>query len=151
VSESFRRSRGRKVLSRASANELGSVGHLVVDARRREVAAIVVGRGKNAKIVEWAQLSGFGPDAVIVVDEGALRPPADRREHAAASGKLEMLGKRTLSEWGNGLGEIEDVTFDLDTGALDDLVIGERRVPARFLLGSGSYAVVLEEPKDPSS
>jgi sporulation protein YlmC with PRC-barrel domain len=85
----------------------------------------------------------------MVVDEGALRPPADDRERSAADGKLELVGRRALSERGNELGTIDDVTFDADTGALVDLVIGERSVPAGSLLGSGSYAVVLDKSQEP--
>ncbi len=150
MSESFRRSSGRKVLSRASAQELGAVSHLLVNARQRQIAAVLIGRGKKAQLVEWPQLSGFGPDAIMVVDEGALRPPADDRERAAAEGKLDLVGKRALSERGNELGEIDDVIFDADTGALEDLVIGDRRVPAGSLLSIGSYAAVLDESQDPS-
>jgi uncharacterized protein YrrD len=150
VSESFQRSAGRKVLSRSSAKELGAVSHLLVDARQRRIAAILIGRGKKAQIVEWAQLSGFGPDAVMVVDEGALRPPADDRERAAAGGKLELVGKRVLSERGNELGELDDVTFDPETGTLEELLIDARRVQAGSLLGCGSYAAVLDESEEPS-
>jgi sporulation protein YlmC with PRC-barrel domain len=150
VSESFQRSAGRKVMSRSSAKELGAVSHLLVDAQQRQIAAVVIGRGKKAQLVEWAQLSGFGPDAVMVVDEGALRPPADDRERAAAEGRLELVGKRALSERGNELGKLDDVTFDADTGALEDLLIGDRRVHAGSLLGSGSYAAVLDESQEPS-
>jgi sporulation protein YlmC with PRC-barrel domain len=149
VSESFRGSSGRKVMSRASADELGSVGHLLVDAQQRRVAAVVIG-SKKGQLVDWAQLSGFGPDAVMVVDEDALRPPADDRERAATEGSLDLVGKRALSERGNELGQIDDVTFDADTGALEDLLIGDRRVPAGSLLGSGSYAAVLDESQEPS-
>ena len=117
MSESFRGSSGRKVMSRASANEVGSVGHLLVDAQQRRVAAIVIGHGKKAQLVDWAQLSGFGPDAIMVVDEAALRPPADDRERAA----------------------------------LEDLLIGDRRVPAGSLLGNGSYAAVLDESQESST
>jgi sporulation protein YlmC with PRC-barrel domain len=148
VSESFRRAIGRKVVSRASAKELGTVGHLLVDAWQREISAVVIGRGKKARLVEWAQLSGFGPDAVMVRDEGDLRPPADDRERDGVDGKLDLLGKRALTERGNELGEIDDVTFDPDTGALEDLVIGDRRVPAGALLGNGSYAAVLDKSQE---
>ncbi len=150
MSESFKRSAGRKVMSRSSAKELGSVSHLLVDAQQRRIAAVVVGRGKKAQLVDWAQLSGFGPDAVMVVDDGALRPPADDRERAAAEGNLELVGKRALSERGNELGELDDVTFDADSGVLEELVIGDRRVPAGSLLGSGSYAAVLDQSQEPS-
>ncbi len=69
MSESFQSSAGRKVVSRSSAKELGSVSHLIVDARQRRVVAVVIGRGKKAQLIDWAQLSGFGPDAVMVGDE----------------------------------------------------------------------------------
>jgi sporulation protein YlmC with PRC-barrel domain len=138
-------------MSRASANEVGSVGHLLVDAQQRRVAAIVIGHGRKAQLVDWAQLSGFGPDAIMVVDEAALRPPADDRERAAVEGSLELVGKRALSERGNELGQIDDVTFDAATGALEDLLIGDRRVPAGTLLGNGSYAAVLDESQESST
>jgi sporulation protein YlmC with PRC-barrel domain len=150
VSESFRGSSGRKVMSRASADEVGSVSHLLVDADQRRVVAVIIGHGKKAQLIDWSQLSGFGPDAVMVVDENSLRPPADDREHAATEGNLELLGKRALSERGNELGQIDDVTFDAATGALEELLIGDRRVPAGTLLGSGSYAAVLDESQEPS-
>lgn len=149
MSESFRVSMGRKVVSRASAKELGAVGRLLVDAEQRQISAVVIGRGKRARLVEWSQLSGFGPDAVMVVDEGALRSPTDDRERDGIDGKLDLLGKRTLSERGNELGKIDDVTFDTGTGRLEDLVIGDRRIPAGALLGSGSYAVVLDRSQEP--
>jgi sporulation protein YlmC with PRC-barrel domain len=143
VSESFRGSSGRKVISRASAKHLGDVSHLLIDPEQRNVAAVVIGHGRKVQLVDWAQLIGFGPDAVVVADEGALRPPGDQRERDAVEGKLELVGKRAISELGNELGKVDDVTFDVDSGALRDLLIGDRRLPAGSLLGSGSYAVVL--------
>jgi uncharacterized protein YrrD len=120
----------------------------VLDAHQRQVVAVIIGRGKKAQVVEWAHLSGFGPDAVMVGDEGSLRAPADDRERAAADGELEAVGKRTLTETGNELGELDDVTFDSDTGAIETLLIGDREIPAAALLGSGSYAVVVDASQD---
>ena len=145
MSESFRDSTGRKVISRATAKHLGDVSHFLVDAEQRRVAAVFIGRGKNVRLVEWAQVSGFGPDAVMVADGDSLRPPGDDRERDTAEGKLELVGKRVLSERGNELGKVDDVTFDAGSGALKDLVIGDRRLPAGSLLGIGSYAVVLDD------
>lgn len=144
MSDSLRQANERKVVSRATARDLGAVSHLLVDAGRRRVATIVIGRGKRARLVEWEQLSSFGPDAVMVADEASLRPPGDDRERAGADGKLEMVGKRALTERGNDLGTIYDVTFDAETGALEMLQIGERGIPSGSLLGSGPYAVVLD-------
>jgi uncharacterized protein YrrD len=149
MSESFRNAIGRKVVSRASAQKLGAVDHLLIDDQQRRVASVVVGRGRKAQLVDWGQLSGFGPDAVMVADETSLRVPADDRERGAAEGKLELVGKRALSELGNELGAIDDVTFDSDSGALEDFVIGDRRISAGSLLGSGSYAAIIDKSQDP--
>ena len=145
MSDSFRQAAGRKLIGRTSAQELGTVAHLLVDAHRRHIAAVVVGRGKRARLVDWDALSGFGPDAVMVGDDGALRPPADDRERLAADGKLELLGRRALTELGNEIGVVDDVTFDTGTGALESLQVGDREVPAGAMLGCGSYAVVLAD------
>ncbi len=143
MSDSFLRSAGRKVISRASAQELGVVGHLLVDCDTLTIAALTIGKGKKAQLVDWAQVSGFGPDAVMVIDEGSLRSPATERERNAADGKLELVGKRVLSEIGNELGTLDDVSFEPSTGALEVLRVANRDFEASTLLSSGSYAVVL--------
>lgn len=141
--DTFRQVVGRKIVSAASAERLGSVGHLVLDPSLRRVGSIAVGRGRKAAIVEWRALRGFGPDAVMVAADDALRPPADDRERHSAS-KLDPVGKRILSAHGNELGVVDDVTFDTETGAVQALVAGLREIPASALLGCGSYAVVVE-------
>ena len=149
MSDSIRRATGRKVVSRTSARELGVVDHVLVDAEQRRITAVIVGRGRRARLVDWAEVSGFGPDAVMVHDEGALRPPADNRERAAVDGSLDLVGRRALTERGNELGTLQDVTFDPESGALEMLQIGDREIPAGSLLGSGPYAVVLEAGQEP--
>ena len=148
MSERFAAASGRKIVSRTSAEELGNLAHIVVDVKRRQVASLVVGKGRKALLIDWEQVSGFGPDAVMVADESALHPPRDDREHAAASGKLELVGKRALSDMGNDLGTVTDVVFDPVTGALENLVLGDRETPAASLLGVGSFAVIVREPAD---
>jgi sporulation protein YlmC with PRC-barrel domain len=138
---------GRKVVSRTTAEELGDLVQIVIDVKRRQVTSLVVGKGRKALLVDWEQISGFGPDAVMVADDDALHPPRDDHEEAAADGKLELIGKRTLSDAGNALGEISDVIFDTDSGAVETLVIGDRELPAKSLLGVGSYAAVVTAPK----
>jgi sporulation protein YlmC with PRC-barrel domain len=143
MSETFRAAVGRKAVSRASAEDLGPVRHLVVDVAHKRVSAVVIGKGRKARIVDWSDLSGFGPDAVMVVDDGALRVPVDDHEKAAVDGKLDLVGKRALSDLGNELGKVDDVVFDPSTGQLESLVVGDQEHPAAALLGAGSYAAVL--------
>lgn len=117
---------------------------MVLDASRRHVAAVVVSkRKKHGSLVDWDHVTGFGPDAVMVDSEEALRPPADDQEQAAADGKLKLVGKLALSETGNQQGPITDVEFDPDSGNIGSVLGGEERLPTSDLLGIGSYAAVL--------
>jgi uncharacterized protein YrrD len=146
MSERFTAATGRKMVSRASAEELGSLAHLVVDVPDRKVTSLVMGKGRKAALVDWDQVTGFGPDAIMIAEENAVHPPRDDHEKAGADGKLELLGMRVLSDMGEGLGEVTDVVFDPASGALETLVIGDREVPAESILGAGSYAVVVKAP-----
>jgi sporulation protein YlmC with PRC-barrel domain len=148
VSERFAAAFGRKLVSRSSAEELGDLTHVVVDVKERRVTSLVMGKGRKAVLVDWDQVSGFGPDAVMVVDESALHAPRDEHESAAADGKLELVGKRVISDMGEGMGEASDVVFDPDSGAVETLVVGERELPASSILGAGSYAVVVRAPAE---
>jgi sporulation protein YlmC with PRC-barrel domain len=144
VSERFTAVVGRKLVSRESAEELGALRLLVVDTGQRKIASLVTGKGRKALLVDWEQVSGFGPDAVMVADESALHAPRDDHESAAAAGKLELLGKRVLSDRGEELGEASDVVFDPASGVVETLVVGEHELPAASLLGAGSYALVVK-------
>jgi sporulation protein YlmC with PRC-barrel domain len=143
MSERFTAATGRRVVSRTSAEEVGSLAHIVIDAERRQVAMLVIGKGRKARLVAWEKVSGFGPDAIMIADERALQEPRDDREQAAADGNLELVGKRVLSDTGNDLGKVTDVVFDPDTGAIESIAVDERESPADSLLGAGTFAVVL--------
>jgi uncharacterized protein YrrD len=143
VSETFRAAIGRKVVSRASAEELGRLTHLVVDVGGRRVASLVVGKGRRARLVDWEHLSGFGPDAIVIDDEASLRPAAEPWEKEATHGARGLLGMRALSELGNAAGAIDDVVFDPETGEISGIVVGQREHAGTELLGAGSYAVIL--------
>lgn len=149
MSDSFKRASGRKVISRANAQEVGAIAHLLVDSERQAVVALIIGKGRRAELIDWDKVTGFGPDAVMVAEQGAVRPPADDRERLAASGGLDLVGRRALSDKGTSLGTIDDVSFDPSTGELEVLHIGNREIPARTMLGSGSYATVLSADESP--
>jgi uncharacterized protein YrrD len=148
MSDGFAAADGRRVVSRTSADELGDLAHLVVDTKQSRVTALIVGKGRKALVVDWENVTGFGPDAVMVADESALHPPRDDRERAAADGMLEFVGMRVLSDRGNDLGTIDDVVFDPVTGVIETLVVGDREVPAASLLGVGSFAAIVQAPAE---
>jgi sporulation protein YlmC with PRC-barrel domain len=146
MSERFAAAAGRNVVSRASAEELGKLTHFVVDVERRQVVSLVVGKGRKAQLVDWTNVSGFGPDAVIVADETSLYSPRDDGEQAAAAGKLDLVGKRALSDVGNELGTVTDIAFDPESGALETVLLKDLEEPATALLGAGSFAAIIRAP-----
>ena len=150
MNETFTAAVGRKVVSRANATEVGSLSRLVVDVDTRQVTILVLGKGRKARIVDWTALTGFGPDAVIVADDGAVREPTNESETAAVGGTFELVGKRALSERGTELGKVDDVVFDPETGALEKLLVDGIEHPASTLLGNGSYAAVLDATTHPN-
>lgn len=135
---------GRPVISRASAEPVGTLRHVVIDVARRRIAALHVdGRRKKASLVDWSSIVGFGPDGIVVQDDDATRPPAGDAELAVASGKLDLDGRLVLSDAGDSLGVLTDVVFDESTGAIAAVVAGEEEIPADRLRAIGSYCVIV--------
>jgi uncharacterized protein YrrD len=143
MSERFAAAAGRKVVSRANAETLGDLAHMVVEVNPPRVTLLVVGKGRKARLVTWGDVSGFGPDAVMISDEANLQPPRDEREEAAADGKFDLIGKLALSDMGNDLGKVTDIVFDPDTGVLETIVLDEHEEPAASLVGAGSFATII--------
>jgi uncharacterized protein YrrD len=148
MSDRFAAAVGRKLVSRKSAEELGELAHFVVDVKLRRIALLIAGKRRKALLVAWEDVSGFGPDAVIVTDESVMFSPRDDRERAAVDGELELLGKRALSEIGDDLGTVTDVVFDTSSGAVETIVLGDREEPAASLLAAGSFAAIIRAGAD---
>ncbi len=93
----FAAAAGRKVVSRTSAEKLGELAHVVVDLNPARVALLVVGRRRKALVVTWANVTGFGPDAVMNADENDLRATvgkSDATAHVASSWRRRSLTSR---------------------------------------------------------
>ena len=138
------------MISRDSAEQVGTLRHVVIDvAARRIVALHVDGRKKKSLLVDWSAITGFGPDAIVVESEDALRPPAEGGELEAASGKLNLDGRLALSEGGDALGVVTDIEFDEVSGAIECVVTEEGRYHATRLRAIGPYCVILRRsPED---
>lgn len=143
-SDRFSTAIGRKVVSRASAEELGQLSGLLVDVGRRHVTELVVGKGRRGRSVGWAHVTGFGPDAVMLDDAASLD------EEASGDPGVDLLGKRALSEAGIEAGKVDDVIFDPASGEILGVVVGTREHAGSDLLGAGSYAAVLAAGEAPA-
>lgn len=135
---------GRKVVSRESAEQVGTVRHVVIDAATRRIAALHVhGRKKKALLVDWSAVTGFGPDAVVIDTEDSLRPPAEGDELTVTSGKLSLEGRLVLSDGGDSLGEVADIEFDEESGEVLAIAAGGELLDAARLRAIGPYCLIL--------
>ena len=132
------------VYTRSSADEVGRVTRYVIDAGAQRIAAVhVAGRRRKALLVDWANVVGFGPDAVVIDDGDHLRPPATPHEEQVVAGRLDLRGRRVLTDAGFDIGPLVDVEFDEASGAIERLETASARVRGGGLLSIGPYGVVV--------
>ena len=135
---------GRPVISRASAETIGSLKHVVVDVAARSISGLHVSGGRRkAELVDWDEVSGFGPDGIVVSDASATHPPRDDREKAVVAGDLDLDGRLVLDDEGRALGTLEDVLFDEGSGRIETFVAGGDEHDAGRLRAIGPYCVIL--------
>lgn len=140
----FSQARKHEVVNTATATRVARVDGFVVLPRPARVALLRLGKvSGGGTLLAWADLQGFGPDAVTVAGDAALRPPRDALEQRAEDKELEILGKRVLTERGTELSPITDVDFDPQTGAIITLITKTDNIAGDRLIGVGGYAVVV--------
>jgi uncharacterized protein YrrD len=130
--------RGRRVVSRSSAETLGEVSDVLLSPQPWSVSALVLGKGRKAQAVGWAQIVGVGPDAVVVTGDDAASEQTDR----------SPMGRLALSELGNAAGAVTDVEFDETSGALISLATETVLIEGDRLLADGPYALIIAARPD---
>ena len=143
----FSAAKGRKVVSTSTAATVGQVHAFVVDPEADAVIALRLKKTANGDALKWSDITGFGEDAVTVT-KAELITDADSKVAARSEKAHRVLGKRVLTVAGDELGEVDDVEFDPQTGAISALVLDDGELARGRLVGAGSYAVVVEvEPR----
>lgn len=142
---------GHPVISAEDARPAGEVAGLGIDPLTRRITELYLRDAKSGgDSVPWARVRGMGPDAVIIDTGGAdVTEAGHGGSHSRAHKKL--LGKRVLTEYGEDIGTLTEVTFDPDTGSVGDLHIGREQVPGSRLVGIGSYALVIGAGQHPTA
>lgn len=140
---------GRSAVSRASAEDLGTVQGAVVDHGARRVESWQIGKGRKARLIEHGHLTGMGAAAVIVDDEVNLRDANSAEETATIKNHRNLLGAYLLSDAGNALGDVADADIDSDSGAIVSVTSESEQFPAEQLRGFGTYALVIAQPTAP--
>ena len=140
---------GEKVVSKASAETLGTVDGVVIDAASHKITALRLGKGRKAQVVPWSEVSGVGTAAVIVDRDEALRDPAEGAEERYASGDVPLIGALVLSDRGNSRGTVVDVEYDGDTGAITSISTSQSTtIDAERMRAVGTYAWVVAAGDD---
>jgi uncharacterized protein YrrD len=140
----FSQARKRDVVNTATATKVARVDGFVVLPGPARVALLRLGKVTGGgTLLAWDDVQGFGPDAVTVTSDAALRPARDPLEQRAEDKELEILGKRVLTERGTDLGTVTDVDFDPESGAVTSLITKTDTLPGDRLIGLGGYAVVV--------
>jgi uncharacterized protein YrrD len=140
----FSQARKRDVVNTATATKVARVDGFVVLPDPARVALLRLGKVTGGgTLLAWEDLQGFGPDAVTVNSDAALRPARDLIEQRAEDKELEILGKRVLTERGMELGIVTDVDFDPESGAVTSVITKTDTLAGERLIGLGGYAVVV--------
>lgn len=139
----FSEAKGRKVVNTADATTVGKVRGFVIDPAKAAVVAVTCKKTQAGDTLTWADLTAFGADAVTVDGAGRLTQ-ADEQVSALSDKKYKINGKLVLTVAGDALGEVKDVEFDPETGALISLKLGNGKTATGHLVGLGSFAVVVE-------
>ena len=137
---------GHPVVAIDSAEEVGSVKHFVVSSDGRRIERLHIdGRRKHAVFARWDDLESFGADRVMVRSADAPSESDDERDRGAASGDVSLLGARVLDTAGFERGEVEDASFDAESGEITGILTTEgAEVPATAIRSLGSYALVVD-------
>jgi sporulation protein YlmC with PRC-barrel domain len=138
---------GRPVVGADSAEALGDVEGVLVDTDARRVTHLYVRHGRSDTIVSWDEIKAIGPDAVVLTTDVSPHAPENEREQAIAAGKLGILNKGVLDDVGFSHGELADLDFEPDSGAVESLLVEGQTLAADALIGIGSYAVVIRAPE----
>jgi len=138
----FSQAKGHKVVSTATAEQVGKVKDVVVDPTTHSVVALLLKKTDHGSVLRWSDLTGFGSDAATVASVDLLLESDDQVDGLRGK-EHEVLGKRVLDTRGDELGEVKDLDIDPTSGAIISLVLERRSVPGAALVGVGSYAVVV--------
>lgn len=134
---------GLPVVSRATAETVGTLIAPVLDVNNHRIVAWQVAKGRHPMVVENAALAGIGQAAAMLGEQSTLREPGAGEEVATVQGNHILLGARVLTDAGDVLGTVEDAEVDPDSGEVAFVRTTNGDVDAERLRGFGSYALVV--------
>lgn len=112
---------GRAAVVREGGQKAGKVKDLVIDPSGRQILGVVLREGalRRTMVAPWSGVQTIGPDAVVFNPaDSVVRPVQAPEIQQVLDSRLKMKGHKLQTTAGKELGEIDDVQFDEETGAV---------------------------------
>lgn len=136
---------GRRVVSSADANELGTVDAFVLDRPASRIERVQVGGSRRKpELVEWRHIDSIGSDAVMVGASDDVHGSEVDEDELYVRGDIDVVGAQVLDTGGRLRGTVTDLHFDADDGSVVAALTDEGRIPADRIRALGTFALVVD-------
>jgi uncharacterized protein YrrD len=136
--------KGQRVLALDGAQIVGNVRRLLLDPASDSVVALQLdGTSDAGSIVDWSDLAAVGPDALMVDSDEVRRGPLNVTEQQFVAGNLELAGKLVLTDTGDAIGELTDLSFEEETGKVVELEVPGHALPLTTIVALGPYSLIV--------
>jgi uncharacterized protein YrrD len=110
---------------------------------QRIVSLHVSSKKRHAELIDWSDVTGFGPDAVVIESAGRLHEVRDDHESDAVHRKIDPIGARVLDDLGDQHGVVRDIRFDPESGIVEAIVGDSGEWAPGEVWALGSFALVV--------
>lgn len=136
---------GRRVIAADDATEIGHAKHLVLSSDARRVEAMhVAGKRKHAELVDWADITSVGSDAVMVRSATASREPSSDTDADFVRENVTIIGSSVLDTEGYEIATVTDLEFDAESGEVLSVTTSNGRIGSDRLRSIGTFALVVD-------
>ncbi len=140
----FSEAKNHRVMSVGDATTVGRVRRFGVDPATASIAGLKLRKTPGeGDTLAWSDLEAFGRDAVTIGSADRITRASGHLERLLAKDHA-VLGKRVLSVAGVDLGAVQDVDFDMASGAVLTVITDRHEIPGTSIVGLGTYALVVD-------
>jgi len=131
------------IISLQEGHQIGYVKSLILNARTKSLAAIVVdpkGFFKDQRIIPYSRVVSVGDDAITIDKESHVEKPSNLPELLElVKEKLTIIGTKLVTETGKTLGNADEYYIDPKTGKITQIEISGGKLEG-FLSGKAWIA-----------
>ena len=115
---------GKKIISKNESKELAVADDLFFDTKKKKVVAVLIGTKdglENAKAVLLTKVKSISETIMIESEKDIVSASEVIKPEKDHTGRNQiMMGNIQITESGQDLGEITDITFDSKTGEISN-------------------------------